>query len=86
MTVYKAVKAEANAAAAAAVHLIQGTPVQSTGTTRDDTGNRDVKSILLMPQAITADKVKDVVTDGFVTAAEVCTADFLKYCTQYGVS
>jgi D-xylose transport system substrate-binding protein len=86
MTVYKAVKSEANGAAAAAVALIQGGTVATTGTTRDDTGKRDVPSVLLKPVAITADKVKDVVADGFVKASDICTAALAAACTKNGVS
>lgn len=86
MTVYKAVKAEAKGAADAAVALIKGTEVQTTGTTKDSTGNRDVPSVLLTPVAITAENVKDVVADGFVKVDEVCTTAELKAaCTKYGV-
>jgi D-xylose transport system substrate-binding protein len=88
MTVYKAVKAEANGAAAAAVALIKGTTVDTGGkTTKDTQAGRDVPSVLLVPVAITADKVKDVVADGFVKAADICTtAEAKTACTKYGVS
>jgi D-xylose transport system substrate-binding protein len=86
MTVYKAVKAEAKAAADAAVALINGTSVATTGTTKDSQSGRDVPSVLLTPVAITADKVKDVVADGFVKAADICTtAAAQAACTKYGV-
>jgi D-xylose transport system substrate-binding protein len=86
MTVYKAVKAEAKGAADAAVALIKGTSVQTNGTTKDATGNRDVPSVLLTPVAITAETVKDVVADEFVKASEICTsAELQAACTKYGV-
>ncbi|HYA51331.1 MAG TPA: substrate-binding domain-containing protein [Streptosporangiaceae bacterium] len=85
MTVYKAVKKEASAAAAAAVALINGQQVQTTGTTKDSTGGRDVPSILLTPVAITADKVESVVADGFVKASDICTPAVQAACTKYGV-
>ncbi len=87
MTVYKAVKGEAKAAADAAVAIIKGGTVATTGTVKDSTAGRDVPSVLLMPVAIQAPQVKDVVADGFVTAAEICTTDAAKAaCTKYGVS
>ncbi len=88
MTVYKAVKAQAKGAADAAIALIQGKTVDTGGkTTKDSQANRDVPSILLVPVAITADKVKDVVADNFVKASEICTTDAAKAaCTKYGVS
>jgi D-xylose transport system substrate-binding protein len=86
MTVYKAVKKEAQAAADAAVAIIKGEPVKTSGTIKDATGNRDVPSVLLTPVAITADTVKDVVADGFVKVSEVCTTAALQAaCTKYGV-
>jgi D-xylose transport system substrate-binding protein len=88
MTVYKAVKAEAKGAADAAVAIIKGSTVDTGGkTTKDSQANRDVPSVLLTPVAITADKVKDVVADGFVKADEICTtAEAKAACTKNGVS
>jgi D-xylose transport system substrate-binding protein len=86
MTVYKAVKAEAKAAAGAAVDLIKGTPVATTGTTADTQSGRAVPSVLLTPVAITAATVKTVVADGFVKASDICTtAEAKAACTKYGV-
>jgi D-xylose transport system substrate-binding protein len=87
MTVYKAVKGEAKAAADAAVALIKGGSVATTGTVKDTQAGREVPSVLLVPVAITPDKVKDVVADGFVKASDICTTDAAKAaCTKYGVS
>ena len=88
MTVYKAVKAEAKGAADTAVALIKGGTVDTAGkTTEDSQGKRQVPSVLLTPVAITADKVKDVVADGFVKASEICTtAEAKTACTKYGVA
>ena len=87
MTVYKAIKAEADAAAALAVALAKGQAGETTGTVKDTTANRDVPSVLLKPQAIFSDTVKDVVADGFTTADKLCTTAELKAaCTKYGVS
>jgi D-xylose transport system substrate-binding protein len=87
MTVYKAVKKEAAAAATAAIALTKGTSVQTTGTVKDTTAGRDVPSILLTPVAIQAPDVKTVVADGFVKASDICTtADAKTACQKYGVS
>src|SRR3954452_20489184 len=53
MTVYKSAKEEAGALADAAIALSKGQKAQTTGTTEDSQGNRDVPSILLTPKAIT---------------------------------
>jgi D-xylose transport system substrate-binding protein len=87
MTVYKAIKKEADAAAALAIALAKGETPTVAGTVKDTTTGKDVASELLIPQAIFADNVKDVVADGFTTAAKLCTTDELKAaCTKYGVS
>ena len=91
MTVYKAVKAEADAAAALAAALAQSDFVTAdalaTATTADSETGADVLSILLEPQSIFPENVKDVIADGFTTADAICTTDALKAaCTKYGIS
>ncbi|MDI1460317.1 substrate-binding domain-containing protein [Catellatospora sp. KI3] len=86
MTVYKAVKQEADAAAALAISLAKGETKTTDQTTKDSESGRDVPSVLLVPQAIFFNNVKDVVTDGYVTKDELCTADFAAKCTEAGIS
>lgn len=86
MTVYKAVKKEADALAAVAIALAKGEEPETTGTVQDATGNREVQAILEVPQAIFRENVKDVVDDGYVTAAELCTGDYAAACTELGIS
>ena len=86
MTVYKSAKAEADALATLAIALSKGEKGTPTGTTRDDEGKRDVPSVLLDPVAVTKDTVKDVVSDGGVTKAELCTGAYAAKCTEAGVS
>lgn len=87
MTVYKAIKKEADAASALAISLAKGEkPTTATGTIKDPDSGKDVPSVLLDPQSITKANVKDVVADGFVTKAELCTPDFAKACTDAGIS
>ena len=49
MTVYKSAKLEAGALADAAIALVNGEEAETTGTTEDSEGGRDVPSILLEP-------------------------------------
>ena len=43
--------------------------------------------MLLEPVAVTKDNVKDtVVTDGFVTASELCTGAYAAACKEAGIS
>ena len=86
MTVYKAVKTEAKAAADAAVALLNGQTPATNGTTKDSQSGRDVPSVLATPVAIYKDNVKDVIADGFVTKDAVCTADLAKACADAGIS
>jgi D-xylose transport system substrate-binding protein len=73
MTVYKA------------IGLAKGTKKQLSTTVKDVQGNRDVPSVLLQPKAIYKANVKDVVDDGYVTAAELCTGTFTAACTAAGI-
>jgi D-xylose transport system substrate-binding protein len=87
MTVYKAIKPEAEGAATLAYDLLAGkAPEASMVNGKVANGKMDVPSILLTPVAVTKDKVKDtVIADGFWTAAQVCTADYAKACTDAGI-
>jgi D-xylose transport system substrate-binding protein len=85
MTVYKAVKLEADAASKLAIDLANGkkdTPGQSV---TDPTTKATVPAVLLTPKAIYKDNVKDVVTDGFVSKTDLCTGDFAAKCTAAGI-
>jgi D-xylose transport system substrate-binding protein len=85
MTVYKAIKQEADAAAKLAIALASGQKGETNGTVNDPEGKRDVPSVLLQPKAIYKENVKDVVTDGFVTKDELCKGQFAAKCTEAGI-
>ncbi|MEV6208226.1 substrate-binding domain-containing protein [Kitasatospora sp. NPDC051914] len=85
MTVYKAVKKEADAVSALAVELAAGKKSQTGATVHDPTGNRDVPSVLLAPQAIFKNDIQSVITDGYVTKAQLCTVDYDALCTKAGI-
>ena len=91
MTVYKAIKKEADAAAALAIALAKGdtagADALATGSVEDTETKQQVKSVLLEPQAIFPENVKDVIADGFTTADKICTTAALKKaCEENGVS
>jgi D-xylose transport system substrate-binding protein len=73
MTIYKAIKAEANAAAELAVGLAKATGVPSGMTlSKVNNGQIDVPSVLLNPVVVTKDTIKTtVVADGFWTTAQI---------------
>jgi len=86
VTVYKAIKKEADAAAAAAIALANGETPQTNGAVKDSVTNMDVPSVLLEPQAIFKANVIDVINDGFTTAANICTTDAAKKaCEELGI-
>lgn len=81
MTIYKAIKAEAELAAEIAVKLAKG---------EDVTGDTDVDgtpATLLEPVVVTIDNIMEtVVADGFWSVADICTADYADACTAAGIS
>jgi len=87
MTVYKAIKPEAQAAAEIAVALVQGKKPPS-GLVNDevDNGMEQVPSVLLKPVAVTKDNIQDtIVKDGFLDVNDICTGKYAKACTQAGI-
>lgn len=87
MTVYKAIKKEADAASQLAIALIQGTDATSIakGSVMDTVLNKAVPSALQQPVAIYKDTVKTVIDDGYQTAADVCTTAFAAACKTAGI-
>ncbi|WP_123027135.1 sugar ABC transporter substrate-binding protein [Mycolicibacterium stellerae] len=85
MTVYKSAQEEAGALAEAAIALAKGEKVTTNSTSRDDTGKRDVPSVLLTPKSITKDNVDVVFTDGGQSKADVCAGRFAPMCASAGL-
>jgi len=86
MTVYKAIKKEADEASALAILLAKGEKKDTGQSVTDPTTQQKVPAVLLTPVSITIDNVKDVVTDGFVKKEELCAGDFAAKCTAAGIS
>ena len=88
MTVYKAVKKEADAASALAIALIKGQDTSSivNGSVKDTVLNKDVPSALETPVSIFKANVKDVIDDGYQKASDVCTAAYASACQAAGIS
>ncbi|WP_084957801.1 sugar ABC transporter substrate-binding protein [Thermoactinospora rubra] len=86
MTVYKAVKKEADATAQLAIALAKGQKPAATGSVKDTETGKDVPAVLLTPVAIFKDNVKDVVADGYVSKEELCAGEFAAKCTEAGIS
>ena len=80
MTVYKAIKLEAEKAAEVAVALALGKSV---------TGDEDFEgtpATLFTPVAVTVDNImQTVVADGFWSVEQICTPDYAEACTAAGI-
>ncbi|HSD83485.1 MAG TPA: substrate-binding domain-containing protein, partial [Anaerolineae bacterium] len=87
MTVYKAIRPEAQAAAELAYALCVGErPNESKVTGFINNGKRDVPAILLKPVSVNQSNIKDtVVADRFWTVEQICTSEFKPYCVAAGI-
>ncbi len=80
LTIYKAIKPEAEGAAAAALALVGG---QKPASTADKDG---VPATLLEPVVVTKDNIMDtIVKDGFYKVSDICTGDYAAACTAAGI-
>jgi D-xylose transport system substrate-binding protein len=88
MTIYKAIKPQAEDAAEVALALGRGEKIPSKLQNKTtDNGKLDVPSMILDPVAVTADNVKDtVIADKFWSVADICTTDYKDACTKAGIS
>jgi D-xylose transport system substrate-binding protein len=87
MTVYKPIKAEAEAAAAVAIALLNGEDVESVEGDWElqsiNNGEADLPYIALEPIAVTKDNIAEtVIEDGFRTWDEICTGEFEQFCPE----
>lgn len=89
MTVFKAIKLEAEAAAKLAAAAASGDSTAAdalaTETTTDPKSGRQIKSVLLKPQVVDKSSVKDVVEQGYVTAEQLCSSDLVEACKSAGI-
>jgi D-xylose transport system substrate-binding protein len=80
MTVYKAIRPEAEKAAEVAVELLKGNKPAG------DQQVEGIPSTLFDPVPVTKDKIKDtVVKDGFWTVDKICTGQYKAACGQVGL-
>jgi D-xylose transport system substrate-binding protein len=89
MTVYKAIRAEAEMAAQLAYDLAYGVAVPATMTNGKmvDNGSTSVPALLVSPVAVTRQTIiSTVIADGFLTKADLCTDQFAKACLAVGIS
>jgi D-xylose transport system substrate-binding protein len=88
MTVYKAVKPEAEGAAQIAVALVNGQkPPASLVNKKTNNGSANVPSVILTPVAVTKSNIKDtVVKDAFWTTNQICTSAYAADCKAAGLT
>lgn len=88
MTVYKAIRPQAELAAQITVDLATGSdlqPGEHTLTQLEDGSGEEIESVLLEPVALTLDNIDDtVVSDGFYTVEEICEGEYAdtEYCQE----
>jgi D-xylose transport system substrate-binding protein len=92
MTVYKAIKPEAEQAAELAVNLVNGNKSAADGLAKETTNNgqKDVPSIILTPIAVTKANAKEtigkMISDGFLKADQICSGPAASACQQAGLA
>ena len=87
MTVYKAIKPEAEDAAQLAYDLLNGNTSSDLVNQRVDNGMKQVPSVILTPVAVTRDNIRDtVVRDGFWTVRQICTSAYAAACREAGLT
>jgi D-xylose transport system substrate-binding protein len=89
MTVYKAIKPEAEQAAELAVNLVNGdrAKADALATRKENNGQKDVASVLLTPVAVTKENIKDtIVKDNFLKTSEICSGPAASACSEAGIS
>ena len=79
MTVYKDVRQLAKVAAKAAVQIVKGQKLTTTGTVK--TKGRSIEpAILIPPTSITKANYKILFSSGFLKKKDVCVGVYAKYC------
>jgi D-xylose transport system substrate-binding protein len=85
MTVYKAIKPEAEQAATLAVALAKGDKPPAPDS-KVDNGKKQVPSFILNPVSVTVDNIQDtIIKDKFWTADQVCTSKYAAACKKAGI-
>ncbi len=88
MTVYKAIKPEAQQAAQLAVDTLNGKTTSSiVNQQTDNGGSKQVPSVILTPVAVTQKNIQDtIIKDGFWTVNQICTSAYASACAKIGLT
>ena len=82
LTIYKAIKPQAEDAAKKAILLANKEKLADIAANKDG-----VPATLLSPVVVTVDNIKDtVIADGFYKASDICTAEYADACAKAGIS
>jgi D-xylose transport system substrate-binding protein len=84
MTVYKAIKKEADAAAKLAIALVKGETPSAPSTI--DNGTKEIPAVFEEPVAVTKDNIKDYLGEpDFPKKEEICAGDLADACAELGL-
>jgi D-xylose transport system substrate-binding protein len=84
MTVYKAIKKEADAAAKLAIALAKGETPEAPDTINN--GTKDVPSVFLDPVPVTKDNINEYLGEpDFPKKEEICAGDLAAKCEELGI-
>jgi D-xylose transport system substrate-binding protein len=85
MTVYKAIKKEADAAAKLATALAKGQEPEGV-TAKIDNGTKEIPAVFEEPVAVTKDNIKEYLGEpDFPTKEEICTGEIASKCEELGL-
>lgn len=85
VTVYKAIKPEAETAANIAVQLFKGTQPSVKGQIKDPESGAYIPFASLQPKSITVNNINEVLADGFVDKKKLCAGKFAPLCVEHGI-
>jgi D-xylose transport system substrate-binding protein len=86
MTVYKAIRAQAGAAAELAIAILNDDDPDQFVTGSVNNGTNDIPSVLLTPVSVTDDNIAEtVIADEFRSVEEICTDDVMAACEEAGL-
>src|SRR5581483_440591 len=78
MTVWKDTRKLATAAANAAISLLKGTKLKTTGTVKN--GKKREPAFIIPPQMITKSNYKVLFSAGYLKRSDVCIGQYRKFC------
>jgi D-xylose transport system substrate-binding protein len=85
VTIYKAIKPEAQTAANLAVQLFKGDKPSVRGQLKDPESGAYVPFASLSPRSINVNQINIVVDDGFIAKKDLCAGKFAALCAEHGI-